>query len=165
MENCMEYKGYIGKISYSTEDEVFYGTIHGINDLITFEGDSVNELKKAFHESVDEYLEMCERLQKAPEKAYKGQFNVRIDPELHKAIALKATLLNISLNQYVEIALTKCFHGEYDKLLTISDKLEKISSEISASLYNETSHFWGENPLENFPPNLLIQDYKNRSVM
>ena len=112
MENCMEYKGYTGKISYSAEDEVFYGTIHGINDLVTFEGDSVEELKHAFHESVDEYLAMCEKLQKVPEKAYKGQFNVRIDPELHKAIALKAAQLNMSLNQFVEISLANCVNED-----------------------------------------------------
>lgn len=112
MENYMEYKGYIGKISYSTEDEVFYGTVHGINDLVTFEGNSVDELKQAFHESVDEYLAMCERLNKTPERAYKGQFNVRIDPELHKAIALKAAKLNMSLNQFVEISLANCVKEE-----------------------------------------------------
>jgi len=164
MENCMEYKGYIGKISYSTEDEVFFGTIHGINDLITFEGDSVSELKKAFHESVDEYLEMCERLQKSPEKAYKGQFNVRIDPDLHKAIALKATLLNISINQYVEIALAKCISGEYDKLLSISDRLEKFTDEISVKLYKETSKLWDDNS-NYFPIECVEQELKKRSVM
>lgn len=112
----MEYKGYVGKISYSTEDEVFFGTVPGINHLITFKGASVEELKSAFHEAVDEYLAECEQLQKSPEKIYKGQFNVRIDPELHRAIALKATLLNMSLNQFVETVLSKCIDGECNKL-------------------------------------------------
>ena len=103
-KDYLEYKGYIGKIHYSQEDEVFFGTIFGIDDLVTFEGESVQELKNAFEEAVDSYLEMCEEIGKEPDKTYRGLFNVRIDPELHKQIAMEAVKRGISLNQFVETA-------------------------------------------------------------
>lgn len=102
MKNLMEYKGYYAKVNYSGEDEVFYGTIQGINDSISFEGESVEELQMALNEAVDDYLEMCTRLNKEPEKNYKGSFNVRISPEAHKKAVIIATSKGISLNQFVE---------------------------------------------------------------
>lgn len=103
----MKHKGYTAVIHYSDEDEVFYGKAEGIRDLISFEGRSVKELKKAFRESIDEYLEDCEREGKRPDKPYKGSFNVRVTPELHSRIALTATKRGITLNQLVKSALEK----------------------------------------------------------
>jgi predicted HicB family RNase H-like nuclease len=115
MKDYMEYKGYAGKISYCQEDQVFYGTILGINDLITFEGKSVEELILSFKEAIEDYLEMCKKHSKEPEKTYKGQFNVRINPDLHKDIALKSAMQNISLNQYVENALKMSIQNKKGK--------------------------------------------------
>ena len=78
MSDSMTYKGYIGTVHYSEEDEVFHGKIEAINDLIMFEGTSVKELKKAFHEAVDDYLETCKEMGRDPQKPFKGSFNVRI---------------------------------------------------------------------------------------
>ncbi len=105
MKDVMIYKDYIGSVHYSTEDEVFCGKIEGINDLISFEGNSVAELKSAFEEAVEDYLELCNINDKEPEKMYKGSFNVRIRPELHKRAAQRALLEGKSLNQYVEEAI------------------------------------------------------------
>lgn len=105
MKNMMEYKGYFAHIEYSDEDNCFFGTIAGINDVISFEGDSIEELKKAFADAVEDYLGICNRQGKEPQKAYKGSFNVRIDPELHKRAALAASAGGISLNQLVEKAV------------------------------------------------------------
>lgn len=99
MKNYFEYKNYIGKIEISVEDEVFFGKIYGIDDLVTFEGKSFDELKQAFREAVDDYLELCEECGKEPQKAYKGQFSVRIPVELHKEIAIQAIKEDITLNQ------------------------------------------------------------------
>jgi len=107
MGKTMVYKNYSAKIDFSAEDEVFFGRIMGISDLITFEGTSVAELKRAFEEAVDDYLELCARHGREPEKGYKGSFNVRITPELHRKLALRADALDISLNQYVEMAIDK----------------------------------------------------------
>jgi len=103
----MKYKGYSATIAFSNEDAVFYGKVHGINDLVSFEGTSVSELNQAFEDSVDDYLASCEKLGKEAEKEYKGQFNVRVGVALHKTIAFKAAQKNISLNKYVENALLK----------------------------------------------------------
>ena len=102
----MEYKGYYAHIKYSDEDNCFFGTIAGVTDVISFEGDSTAELKEAFIEAVEDYLDICKRQGKEPQKAYKGSFNVRIDPELHKRAVLVAMSDNISLNQLVERAVS-----------------------------------------------------------
>ncbi len=113
MKNVLKYKDYIGTVHYSAEDEVFFGKLEGIDDLITFEGDNVDQLKRSFQEAVEDYLETCESLNKAPHKSYKGSFNVRINPNLHKQAAYKSVELGLSLNQFVEEAIN-------DKLLSKS---------------------------------------------
>lgn len=105
MKNMMEYKGYYAHIEYSDEDNCFFGTIVGIADVVSFEGNSTAELKEAFIEAVEDYFDLCKRQGKEPQKAYKGSFNVRIDPELHKRAILTAMADNISLNQLVERAV------------------------------------------------------------
>ncbi len=105
MSDTMTYKGYIGTVRYSEEDEVFYGKIEAINDLIMFEGKSVKGLKKTFHEAVDDYLETCRKMGREPQKPFKGSFNVRISPNLHKKAVEKATRQGVSLNQFVQKAI------------------------------------------------------------
>jgi len=101
----MTYKDYICTVPYSEEDEVFHGKIEAINDLIMFEGTSVKELKKAFHEAVDDYLETCKEMGRDPQKPFKGSFNVRIPSDLHRKAAARATMMGVSLNQLVQKAL------------------------------------------------------------
>lgn len=105
MSNIIEYKGYMGSVEFSSEDGVFYGKVLGLNDLITFEGESVRELTAAFKDSIEDYLETCKELGKDPEKTYKGTFNVRLSSELHKKAAMVATSQNMTLNQFVKFAL------------------------------------------------------------
>lgn len=105
MKNTMEYKGYIGSVEFSETDELFFGQVQGIRSLISYEGINAKELVSDFHESVDAYLEFCEEEGIEPEKAYKGSFNIRISPELHKQIAICAISKQVSLNSLVEKAL------------------------------------------------------------
>ena len=105
MKNLMEYKEYYAKIEYSSEDDIFFGSIIGIDDSISFEGNSISELKKVFHEAVDDYLDMCRKMGKEPQKYYKGSFNVRIAPEVHRKAILLARSKRISLNKFVEKAI------------------------------------------------------------
>ena len=103
--NVMEYKGYLGTVEYSSEDNVLFGKVIGINGLISYEGQSVSELKADFEEAVDDYLEMCAEKGIEPQKNYKGSFNVRISPELHRTIAVYASAHNMTLNSAVEEAI------------------------------------------------------------
>ncbi len=105
MNDILQYKDYIGSIHFSSEDEVFYGKIVGIDDLVSFEGASVKELKKSFHEAVEDYLESCKEIGKEPNKTYKGTFNIRIGADLHRDAALFAAINNISLNDFVRTAI------------------------------------------------------------
>ncbi len=105
-DDLLEYKEYLGTVHFSAEDQVFYGKIFGISDMVSFEGSSVTELISAFQESVEDYLITCKQVKKKPEKSYKGSFNVRIPPEIHKEVALRATRENISLNEFIKQVLT-----------------------------------------------------------
>lgn len=101
----MEYKGYHADIRYSDEDRMFVGEVFGLNDSIGFHGASVDELEEMFHQSVDNYLEMCREFGKEPDKEFKGKFNVRIPPMLHRAAAYYAKKQEISLNDFVIAAI------------------------------------------------------------
>ena len=105
MKNTMSYKGYYGSVEFSDDDNVFYGSIIGINDRITYEGDNVKSLRQDFKEAVDEYLETCSRLGKKPEKVYKGTFNVRIAPTLHRQLELYSISNGKTLNATIEEAI------------------------------------------------------------
>lgn len=97
----MEYKGYYAKVEYDDHDEVFYGRLLDIEDVISFEGQSVKDLKQAFREAVDDYLDWCRDEGVAPNRSYSGKFNVRLSPELHRRLALTAELKGESLNAFV----------------------------------------------------------------
>ncbi len=101
----MEYKGYYGKVELDEEAEIFHGEVINVKDVITFEGKSVEELKQAFQDSVDDYLAFCKERGEEPEKPYSGRFVIRADPELHKKIACEAKKKGKSLNLYVNEAL------------------------------------------------------------
>lgn len=107
MSKMMEYKGYHAQVEFDAEDGIFVGQVYGITDSLNFHGTSVTELEEMFHQSIDNYLAMCVKFGKAPDKEFKGSFNVRISPELHKEISLQAAQEGMSLNQYVLKALEK----------------------------------------------------------
>ena len=107
MNNLMEYKGYVGSVEFSPSDESFYGKVQGIRSLISYEGTTASELVSDFHGAVDDYLSMCEAEGKEPEKAYKGSFNVRISPELHRDAAIYAIEHEITLNSFIERSIER----------------------------------------------------------
>ena len=107
MKKGMEYKGYKAAIEYDSEDNILVGRVLGIADTLVFHGESVDELNKMFKQSIDNYLDLCKRVGKEPEKAYKGSFNVRISPDLHRKIAIEAAEEKMTLNQYVIKALER----------------------------------------------------------
>ncbi len=105
MNNTIQYKGYVGSVEFSEEDGIFYGKVMGIRSLISYEGETAKELLEDFHGAVDDYLESCAEKGTQPEIAFKGSFNVRLSPELHKKIYLYAMAHQMSMNHYVEEAL------------------------------------------------------------
>jgi len=107
MKDVLKYKDFIGSVHFSAEEQVFFGKIEGVTDLVTFEGTTVDELQQAFFEAVEDYLELCKEAGKQPFKSYKGNFNVRISPELHKKVVRKAILQGLSLNQFIQKAIER----------------------------------------------------------
>lgn len=105
MNNTLEYKNYVGSIEFSEEDGLFFGKVQGIRSLISYEGESASELVSDFHNAIDHYLQSCEERGVAPETSYKGSFNVRIKPELHRKLAIYAENTNQSLNACAELAI------------------------------------------------------------
>ena len=106
MSNVMNYKGYTGSVEFSEEDHIFYGKVLGISSLISYEGENATDLLNDFHGAVDDYLNECQAAGKDPEMAFKGSFNVRISPELHKKIYIYASTHNMSMNHYIESTLS-----------------------------------------------------------
>ncbi len=101
----MEHKGYIGNVAFDDEANIFHGEVINLRDVVTFQGASVTQLRKAFQDSVDDYLEFCAERGESPEKPFSGKFMVRVEPELHKAIALHAKLEHKSLNAWINDTL------------------------------------------------------------
>jgi len=103
----MEYKGYFTKVEFDDEANIFHGEVINLRDVVTFQGETVDQLRKAFHDSVDDYLEFCAARGEEPEKPYSGKFVVRVEPELHKTIAIQARKNGKSLNSWVHDTLSK----------------------------------------------------------
>ena len=103
--DAMEYKGYRGVVRYSAEDRVLHGRILGIDDVVNFEGADVEELERAFHEAVDDYLALCEKLGRAPDREYSGRIPLRIDSALHRRVAIAADSEAKSVNSWIADAL------------------------------------------------------------
>ena len=124
MNDILQYKGYYANIHFSAEDEVFFGKLIGINDLVSFEADSVKNLKKAFQETIENYIQYCKEIGKQPEKTYKGSFNIRIPSDLHREAAILAAIKNITLNDFVRYALD----------LTISNEKNNAKSRLKSKI-------------------------------
>ncbi len=107
MTNAMTHKGYSARIEYDDEDGLFFGRIAGISDGVGFHADTVEGLREAFREAVDDYLDTCARLGREPQRAFSGQVMFRVDPEVHRRAALAAELAGKSLNQWAEEVLSR----------------------------------------------------------
>ena len=103
----MEYKGYFAKVEFDDDAGIFHGEIINLRDVIIFEGETAKELKQAFQDSVDDYLEFCAERGEDPEKPYSGKFVVRVEPELHKNITIEARKAGESLNVRISDAISK----------------------------------------------------------
>lgn len=107
MKDMMEYKGYYGSVHYNDDDQVFHGKLEFIRSLVTYEGTDVRNLRAAFEEAVDDYLELCVEEGKEPETPFKGSFNVRTGSDLHRKAMLLARSKGTNLNSIIVDALEK----------------------------------------------------------
>ena len=107
MKNILKHGDFMASIHFDSSTEFLYGKVEGIDDSLTFEGSSVDELKIAFTEAIEDYIDICSKIGKNPHRSYKGSFNIRIKSELHKQAAFRSVELGMSLNQLVETAISK----------------------------------------------------------
>lgn len=107
--NSMEYKGYVGTVEYSAEDGCFIGHIHGIRDNVTFEGESITELRADFENAVKSYLATCAEIGKEPQKQCSGKMLLRLPADLHYQLTVQAEASGESVNSLVvEAVETLC---------------------------------------------------------
>lgn len=111
--NILSYKGYTGRFEYDAEADIFHGEVLHIQDVVTFQGRSIDELKAALADSVEDYLDFCAREGKQPQRPYSGRFNVRISPELHQRIAQEAAHAGKSLNAWLSDSLSRLVAGNH----------------------------------------------------
>ena len=107
MNNVMKYRGYAARIEFDADDACFVGHIAGIQDVVGFHGESLDELNAAFTDAVEDYLETCRRINKQPQKPYSGNLMLRLPPEVHAAVATMAQLSGKSINQWAAEKLRK----------------------------------------------------------
>ena len=110
MKELLHYKDYYGTIEASLEDNVLYGKVVGIKGLLSYEGTTLAELEKDFKGVVDEYLNDCQRRGIKPQVSYKGDFNVRVTPKLHRDLVVYADQRDESLNSVVREAIEKMIY-------------------------------------------------------
>jgi len=103
----IEYKGYLSRIEFDDEANIFHGEVINIRDVITFQGESVDELRKAFEDSVEDYLAFCAERGEEPDKPFSGRFTVRLSPEQHRKVILAAEKAGKGIETWVEETLTQ----------------------------------------------------------
>ncbi len=101
MPTTMKYKEYVATVEYDDEANLFHGEIANLRDVVTFQGRSVSGLKKAFRESIEDYLAYCAKRHEDPERPVSGKFVVRVTPEIHSRVAGAAVREGVSMNQWV----------------------------------------------------------------
>lgn len=112
MSKPLIYKGYAASIEFDPEDRLFFGRITGIVDIVTFHGETVDELVAAFEEAVDDYLALSEKLGRAPQKPYSGRLMLRISPEIHAQVAARAAAEGKSLNSWTQELLQRFVNAQ-----------------------------------------------------
>ena len=109
--SILTYKGYQGRFEYDREADIFHGDVLHIADVVTFQGRSLDELKTALADSVEDYFDLCNELGKSPQKPFSGRFNVRLTPELHQKAAHTAAVEGMSLNNWIVHTVEKAISG------------------------------------------------------
>ncbi len=144
-QEMMQYKGYRGSVEVSLEDNVLYGSIQFIKDLVTYEAENLEQLRYEFELAVNDYLETCRQVGKEPEKEFSGTFNVRVGSEIHKKAAIVATLEGVTLNEFTRRALLQATR-EADEVIHrhVHEHVFNIQTE-SKMTFEESSQWQAQN--------------------
>ena len=102
----MQYKGYLARILFDEESNIFHGEVINIRDIVTFQGKSVDELKKAFEESIEDYLNFCAERKEEPDKPFSGRFTIRLSPEQHRKVIIAAEKAGKDLDLWIADVLS-----------------------------------------------------------
>ena len=97
----LSYKGYSGTVRFDPDEDIFHGEVSGLRDVVTFQGHSVREIKRAFRDSIDDYLELCQESGRSPDKPFSGRLVLRMPPDLHRALHSLAAAEEVSLNRAI----------------------------------------------------------------
>ena len=169
-KNILEYKGYHAIIEFDVESFILRGKIEGINDFVNFESDDPKAIEQEFHLAVDDYLEFCQVVGKEPDKEYKGTFNIRIQPELHKKIATMAMKNGESLNTTVEKAIQSYVEESTVTKTELQQTIRILSWALATQrIYNRKNpeQFMGESKITPLyiknPPNIKMLYQEKRS--
>ena len=103
----LKYKGYTGYAEYDDEAAIFHGEVLDTKDVITFQGTNVEEIEQAFRDSIDDYLEFCKSRGEEPDRPFSGKFVLKLSPELHHKLYIKASRSGMSLDKWVVDNLQK----------------------------------------------------------
>lgn len=103
----LRYKGYVGSVEYSEEDNCLFGKVQGLDKgtLILYEGNTVDELKADFEEAINSYMESCKERGVEPKKPYSGRLNLRMTSELHSRVAAFAASTGMTINDFINKAI------------------------------------------------------------
>jgi predicted HicB family RNase H-like nuclease len=137
----MKYKGYTAKVEFDPEAEILHGEIAEIADVVTFQADSIPQLRVEFELAVDDYLAFCKEQNREAQRPYSGRFVVRLEPELHRAVAIAASHGHLSLNSYVTNALRAAMAGG-----TRSARPAEHGAEVYAALVTALTERSGADP-------------------
>lgn len=144
MSNVLTYKDFIGSVEISLEDNILYGKILYINGLITYEANTLDELKTEFESAVDDYIELCQEQGLDAYKSFNGKFNVRVSPELHKKASLLATKQGLSLNSFICQAIENEVMASERETSTVYQYMQNTISATMAVI--ETTDYRVNNP-------------------
>ena len=103
----MEYQGYLSRVEFDDEANIFHGEVINIRDVVTFQGKSVDELRKAFEDSMDDYLAFCAERREKPDQPFSGRFTVRLSPEQHRKVILAAERARKSVDTWIAEVLNQ----------------------------------------------------------
>ncbi|ROR14957.1 type II toxin-antitoxin system HicB family antitoxin [Erwinia sp. JUb26] len=142
MNKLLKYKNYFGSIEVSTEDMILHGKIECINDVVTYEAETLTSLKEAFEEAVDDYLETCKELNRAADKPMSGTFNVRIGEDLHKRAYLQAKSNGMNLNEFIKDAVKEKLESRKEYHFHFDRKTEDKSLALTFGSQLKTGSKW-----------------------
>ena len=111
MKNTLSYKGFTARVEFDPDDNIFFGRVLGVQDIIGFHGETVTKLTRDFHDAINHYLDVCQQRGKTPQKGFSGKLTLRVSPVTHADIAVAAAHAGKSLNKWVTDTLTQAIHS------------------------------------------------------